>query len=127
MGAITLETVQWASLRDIDDVAPLNDTDGAVLEEIRQVLLRHGKSERFGVCLLHKHFDLSDEEVAVEYTDNENRISQIIVKNKNDVEENSVQTIWRFQSEGPTMGTICIARCGKSGMTHSTVHQKQSV
>ena len=124
---MVLEAVQWSSLTDIDSVEPLNDNDRSVLDEIREVLLRHGKQSRFGVCLLHKHFDLNENEVAVEYTDPEQRISKVIVESRDFGEANAVQTVWRFQSGTPTMGTICISRCGKSGMTHSTVHQRQSV
>lgn len=128
MSTIVLETVQWSSLTDIDRVEPVNDSDSAILAEIRTVLLRHGKSDRFGICLLHKHFDLDDDEIAVEYTDVENRISRVVVEARSTVNDRtSVQTVWRFQDGAPTMGTRCIARCGKTGMTHSTVHQKVSV
>lgn len=125
MSAITLETIQWSTLRDIDDVDPLDDSDADVLGKIREILLSSGKHDRFGVCLLHKHFDLAEGEVAVEYTDTDKRVSTVIVQNESEVAGSSVQTTWRF-SIGSTMGTECIQRCGKSGMTHSTVHQKRA-
>lgn len=36
------------------------------LEEVRQFLFSKGLHDRFGICLLHKHFDLSPGELMVE-------------------------------------------------------------
>jgi hypothetical protein len=124
MTTVSLETVQWASLLDIDSVEPINDADAAVLEEIHQVLLRHGKSSRFGVCLLHKHFEITDDEVAIEYTDVERRESRVTVEKRDDFNMNSIQTVWRFQMGGSSMGTNCVQRCAPGGTTHRTVHQR---
>lgn len=127
MESIVLEPVQWASLPEIDDIVPLDNSDAALLDEVRDVLRRHGKLDRFGVCLLHKHFEVGDDEVAIEYTDLENRISQVVVERRDDKDKDAIQTMWRFQQSGVSMGTLCIARCGKSGMTHSRVHERQRV
>ncbi|TPL14815.1 hypothetical protein FJ945_29810 [Mesorhizobium sp. B2-4-9] len=124
MKAVSLETVQWSSLSDIDDVKPLDDEDAAVLDELRQVLLTHDRLDRFGVCLLHKHFEVGDDEVAVEYTDIDRRVSRVVVEKKDTLNMNSVQTIWRFSGGGSSMGTQCVQRCAPGGTTHRTIHQK---
>jgi hypothetical protein len=124
MTTLSLETVQWASLPDIDSVEPLNHDDFAVLEEIHRVLLRHGKSSRFGVCLLHKHFEVADDEVAIEYTDVEQRESRVVVEKKTDFNMNSIQTLWRFQMDGSNMATRCDQRCAPGGTTHRIIHTK---
>ena len=125
MTTVSLETVQWASLTDIDSIEPINDDDSAVLDEIHQVLLRHGKSSRFGVCLLHKHFDVDDDEVAIEYTDVDRRESRVVVEKRDDFTMNSIQTVWRFRADCSTMGTECIQRCAPGGTTHSRAHQRR--
>lgn len=70
---IIIEPMQWNSLSHIADVPPIGDSDAACLEEVRQVLLKHGQVERFGLSLLHSHFDLADDEVLLETTDVERR------------------------------------------------------
>ena len=49
--AVTLQMapMQWAALRDIDDVAPIHEGDYACLAEVRDVLTKHNKRDRFGV------------------------------------------------------------------------------
>ena len=43
----------YRDLADIDAVPALNDGDMACLSEIRDILRKHGKLERFGVNLGH--------------------------------------------------------------------------
>lgn len=112
-GAVILETVQWSSLIDVDDVKPVDDQDYVVLEEIRQVLAKHGSTERFGICLLHRHFDVAAGEIAVEYTDTASRISTVRVE-QHGPEGNYLQTMWRFGSS-PENVTVCVRRCNNYG------------
>lgn len=113
MEKITLETIQWTTLRDIDDVSPIGDSDFDVLSKIKDVLVEHGCTNRFGVCLLHKHFEVGDDEVAVEYTNPEARISKIVVEERSQQPaNNTIQTMWRFQEDGRTrLGTVCVQVC----------------
>ena len=60
-------------LRDIDTVAPRSEADQACFNEIREVLKKHGAESRFGVTLLHRHFDVYEDEVLVETCDSGNR------------------------------------------------------
>jgi hypothetical protein len=123
-GVVVLETVQWSSLVDVDDVKPVDDQDYVVLEEIRQVLAKHGSTERFGVCLLHRHFDVAPGEIAVEYTDTANRISTVRVEPQGP-EGDYLQTMWRFGPgpEGVTIRT-CVRRCNNAG-GHKNEHVKE--
>ena len=67
--AVLVRPIQWQSLSDIDDVRPIDDTDAPVLDDIRAVLEKHGCLDRFGVALLHRHFDVADSELMLETTD----------------------------------------------------------
>lgn len=121
-GAVVLETVQWGTLTDVDDVEPVSDKDYEVLEEIRQVLAKHQRTSRFGICLLHKHFEVGEGEVAVEYTDTDTRVSTVRVEPRGP-EGNYLQTMWRF-SEEPYNVTVCVRRCNyNSG--HKNEHMKE--
>jgi hypothetical protein len=66
---VQLSPMQWSVLPDITDVSPMSMDDHAVLDAVRDVLVQHGALGRFGVHLLHKHFDMAEDEVLVEYTD----------------------------------------------------------
>src|SRR4051812_15073087 len=69
--------MQWADLKDIDEVEPIGESDSECLAEVREVLKKHGKRDRLGVALLHKHFDMAGDEVLVEYSDKEERVLTI--------------------------------------------------
>jgi hypothetical protein len=65
--------MQWAVLDHIADVRPIDDSDAACLNEIRDVLEKHKALQRFGVSLLHRHFEVADDEFMLETTDEANR------------------------------------------------------
>ena len=65
----SMSAEEFNALPHIDDIDPLNVGDHKCMEELRDVLEKHGKLSRFGITLLHRHFDLSDGEILVEYTD----------------------------------------------------------
>lgn len=124
MATIRLETVQWASLPDIDDVDPISDKDREVLEDLRAVMIRHGYTERFGVCLLHKHFDLAEGEVLMETTDPGARVSTLAVERQGARSTPSIETMWKFSADGEVIaGTKCVQQCDYAG-GHRRVHSK---
>ena len=61
------------SLPSIEDVKEFGPEDVACVGEIRDVLRRHGALQRFGITLLHRHFELAPDEVLVESVDVEHR------------------------------------------------------
>ncbi|MEN3158878.1 hypothetical protein ABC502_10890 [Alkalimonas sp. NCh-2] len=73
MNQVIVESMQWNALTHIADVRPIDDSDSACLEEVRQVLLKYNCLERFGISLLHSHFELRDDEILLETTDLEKR------------------------------------------------------
>lgn len=82
-------------LPDISDVVPLGPQDQACIEEIRDVLRRHGALQRFGLMLLHRHFDLTDDEVLVESVDVKNRIIHQVPR-KVSIVGSGIETSWRL-------------------------------
>ena len=124
MSQVVLETVQWSSLPNIEDVEPISASDRQVLDEIRDVLVRHGRTGRFGVCLLHKHFEVAADEVAVEYTDVAARTSTIVAEPAAKMSgRNQIETVWRFKNDGPVAVTVCEQKCDYN-QGHRAVHVK---
>jgi hypothetical protein len=62
-----------STLPDITEVRPVDASDLPCLNELRDVLERHGALERFGLNLLHDHFELDDDELLVEVSDADTR------------------------------------------------------
>jgi len=124
---IVAQPVQWAGLTHIDDIEPIGEADRAVLEEIRDVILRHGYTDRFGICLLHRHFDIDPDEVLVETTDVDKRVSSIEVGRRDDTpSDRFIETMWHFKSDKAKAGTECRLMCDYAG-GHKRVHRKVAV
>jgi hypothetical protein len=121
--SILVEPIQWATLPDIDEVPPFSDKDAQVLAELRAVLEAHGYADRFGVCLLHRHFELADDECLMESTDTEARVSTLTVAKRTDAPDR-MPTMWRF---GPEVraDTVCKVFCEMAG--HVRVHRPVAV
>lgn len=69
MNRLTIAPLHWSRLPDLRQIAPLGDADLACMCELRTVLARHGRLERFALHLVHQHFELGADEVLVEYSD----------------------------------------------------------
>jgi hypothetical protein len=112
-------------LPDINDVDPLSPADHACIEEIREVLLRRGCLQRFGLMLLHRHFPLSDDEILVESVDVQNRVITQIPR-KTALVGTGIETAWRFDmfKETQRCETLCEVACDYDGVAyHCKDHQ----
>jgi hypothetical protein len=110
-----------ADLPDIDDVAPFNSADQALFDELRAVLEKHGAASRFGVTLLHKHFDVAADEVLVEVCDVDARTMTIRPRAKFELSRgNVVETNWRLDSRSATQECLidCVTERGGHPRTH---------
>jgi hypothetical protein len=92
---------------DIDDVRPINETDQIVFDEVREVLARHGALQRFGVTLLHQHFDMDEDEIVVESIDKEHRTLTIQPALTNST--SGIETSWRL--DDPIAQRRCETLC----------------
>lgn len=93
---------EYNSLPHFDNVVARNTEDDECLREIRDVLKRHGRLNRFGVMLLHKHFDLAPGEMLVEYTNEKDRSQSVEVVSEKEMPPCGVETAWVL-SEGQAM------------------------
>ena len=122
MNTLTIAPLEWSNLKDIDDVEPINDRDTDCLAEIRGVLKKHGKLERFGVALLHSHFDLANDEIMLESSDEKNRTLMIKPIKESEAGDNNVGTIWMLQEGDAKAMAWCRRYCKKGFWGHSESH-----
>jgi hypothetical protein len=96
-------------LLDIDEVQPLLADEMPFVEEFKQLLQRHNKIDRFGLTLLHRHFDLAEGEVLLEDTDVNRRIQEIRpVKADSLPAGSAMETAWRFDEDTKM---FCVLYC----------------
>jgi len=116
---MNIAAVQWSKLDHIADVRPIGDQDETCLKEIQDVLKKHGFLDRFGVALLHNHFDLSDEEIMMETTDLDNREHMVRPVTKAELKAEGItaqSTIVCFDENGMHQACGCDPRA--SGHYH---------
>jgi hypothetical protein len=126
VNAISIAPVQWSTLENIDDVTPIQEDDAPCLAEIRDVLKRHGKLTRFGVALLHSHFDLAEDEIMLETSD---PASRRLVTQPTKLQEaggSNVGTIWMLREGDVTTMSWCASYCKRLPIsnTHDPRHRK---
>jgi hypothetical protein len=105
-----LPRTHGAILKDLHEVEPINEGDNALLDEIREALERHGKVGRFGISLLHKHFDVAPGEVLLEENDPHARVLTIKPVKAEEAGDTSATT-WTFV-EGKLVPTLYCPRRG---------------
>jgi isocitrate dehydrogenase kinase/phosphatase len=113
MSTLVLESMQWADLDHIADVRPIDDQDADCLEEVRLVLQKHDALERFGIALLHSHFDLAEDEMMLETTDAERREHTVRPVRRSYPDDNGFTaqtTIVRFDEHGYSQNCGCDPR-----------------
>jgi|CXWL01.1.fsa_nt_gi hypothetical protein len=127
MNALTVAPVQWSTLKNIDDVKPLNDGDTDCLVEIREVLKKYGKLDRFGVALLHSHFDLASDEIMLESADDDSRTLITKPVNQSDAGGINIGTIWMLREGDITTMSWCRKFCRQGNIFtgHTKAHNKQ--
>jgi hypothetical protein len=99
---------------DLADLEPLGEQDRACLDELRAVLDRFGSLDRFGLSLLHDHFDVAPDERMMETCDPGHRTLTIRPEPTHDLEPGVriVETSWRFGATGDVIaGLVCKVGC----------------
>ena len=119
--------IEHQGLTDIDETEPFNrDRDQPLFNEIKEVLAKHNALHRFGVTLLHKHFDVYEGEKLVEVCDSETRTLTLRpVTDRLGADETYVETNWRFDTNSLFVNQRCFADCLKAGTKHKEIHKKE--
>ena len=98
--SLSIQPMQWGSLPLLHESPALDETDMACLDDLRRVLARHGKLDRFAVHLAHKHMDLAPGEVWIERPDPDGRTQHVTVGRLTD-EPDARPTTWLFRAGEP--------------------------
>lgn len=116
-----LTPTAWSQFPHADEVRPLDENDHDVLAEIKEVLEKHNAIDRFGVNLIHRHFDLNDGEILFESTNEQDRVQVIDVRRLSEIEARGdvLETQWVFNGG---KGLVCLKYCDYN-MGHKHIHQ----
>ena len=99
-------------LPDIDEIAPLSEKDARCMKELKAVLRKHHSLGRFGVTLLHQHFEVADDEILVEECDAVGRRLTIAPQRLTALGvSRSIATNWRLDTDA--VMAKCIQVCPK--------------
>lgn len=103
------------------ELEPLGQADHACVSEIRDVLNKHGLLDRFGLTLLHDHFDIAPDEILVETCDHESRTLTLKPMTAGQRQElHLAESSWRLV-DGAAL-TACYQACVWSNGSHSWRH-----
>ena len=115
------QPLQYRPLSDIDEVEPLGKEDEACVQEMKAVLKKHNALQRFGICLLHDHFPLRDDERLVEVCDKANRTLTIKPVKKSECSDAKlIETSWRLDVADAVVA--CTVACHSSSAGHDQQH-----
>lgn len=130
MSKLCIQPIEYQSIKKIEDLEPINEGDIQLMNKIRNLIIEHGAEDRFGLCLLHRHFDVGPGEYAIEESYEKDRKSVVEIK-KLDKEPliddpEYIPTTWKFTAENGTHVTLCVKRCQKvGGWSHNIVHVRE--
>jgi len=121
---VAIQTTMWSKTPEGSKMLKISESDAKCFYELRQILKKHNALERYGIGLLHKHFDVNEGEVLYETTDVEKRI-QIIrpIKIQDITDESIITTCWKLVDDDIVATLICV--CGGGGQGHTRTHVSQ--
>jgi len=113
----------YQGLRDIDDTPDPSQEERVQLERLAAFMEREGMTERFGIMLLHNHFEVAEDEELVESCDPKTRKLTIQPINKKELAKIAGgfrDTQWRWDKQAKSLR--CLLRCSNTGQGHSILH-----
>ncbi|MFE9098956.1 hypothetical protein [Streptomyces sp. NPDC007264] len=88
------------ALPRFEETEGLGPQDAEFVGDLVAVLEKHGNLDRFGLCLLHDHFPLGEDEVLVETNDPRSRTLQVHVEKAGET-KHVKPSQWRFLRHEP--------------------------
>ena len=123
MTTIHVQPMQWGGIPYMGspELETFSDKDAACFKDIRDVLARHGALKRFGMFLIHRHFDVAEDEEMTECTDHAGRTLTILPRKKADIDRAAtVPTNWIF-TESEEIAAACCT-CARNEQGHQGRH-----
>jgi hypothetical protein len=95
------------SFKPLEETTPLSQDDMACFAEMRELLRRYNKLDRFGISLLHSHFEMQQGEVLIESSDAKTRTMTLEPKIMDTTEINGIDTQWYLGNAMPLSLVKC--------------------
>ena len=118
---VAVQTTMWSQKHNVDNRTTISDNDAKCFYELRKVLKEHDALDRYGIALLHRPFEVANDEILFETTDIEERTQ--IIRPVKTVDLNGMSmltTSWKLV-EGDVIATLrCV--CGRDGSGHNGGH-----
>ena len=95
------------TFKPLEAVEPLAADDMECFAEIRAILERHNKLDRFGVVLLHEHFPIKKNEVLLETSDASSRSMTLEPKILDTSDVQAIDTQWYLGKSMPLSLVKC--------------------
>jgi len=127
MTTVQIQAMQWGDIPYMGnpDLVPFSEeNDAECFREIRDVLARYGALKRFGVFLIHKHFEVTEDEELTESTEHEGRRLVIVPKKRTEIDRSTViETNWIFTDTENISAACCT--CAKNANGHLGYHRSK--
>jgi hypothetical protein len=121
MDRVAIEAMQWKPIIDISETEGFTASDAACFAEVRDVLSRYGLLDKYGMSLIHRHFDIEDDECLVEKVDADARTLSVQPMKKADLKPGSTTvTMWRLTTGEKVAEVGC--QCYVSNRGHEGRH-----
>ena len=107
---IDMLPVQWSTLSHAPEVSGVGDSDALCMADIRSILQRYNCLNRFGVNVLHSSFELADDEILLETTDEAKREHWVRPVKKSVLAAHNMEpqtTVLRFDKQGWNQHCSC--------------------
>ena len=127
MTTVHVQAMQWGDIPDMgdSDLLPFSsDNDAECFREIRDVLKRHNALQRFGVFLIHKHFEIAEDEEMTECTDHEGRTLTIIPRKKADIDPSVTVPTHGIVTDTEQVAAAC-CECARNPSGHLGYHRQR--
>lgn len=124
MTTVQVQAMQWGDIPYMGSpkLQPFSPDDSECFREIRDVLARHRALKRFGVFLIHKHFDIDDDEEMTECTDQPGRLLTIAPRKKVEIDRDvTIPTNWIFTETEEIAAACCT--CARNDQGHQGYHR----
>jgi hypothetical protein len=111
MTKVVVKPMQWMHIKDLHECSPMAEDDFECMKDVRAALAKHGKLDRFALHLIHKHFDVADDEILVEYSDPQTREQFFRVEKADSPDaKQSIPTTWTLEQMEPMARCVCATR-----------------
>lgn len=121
MANVAIQPMQWKPIINISETEGFTALDAACFAEVRDVLSKFGLLEKYGMSLIHRHFDIEEDECLVEKVDADARTLSVQPMKKRDLQPNSTTvTMWRL-TKGEKVAEIG-CQCYVSNRGHEGRH-----